>query len=72
MIAVGVVRAGKFIAEAINNHAISLAGYWSTSKAAEAAFVSLDDVVAEWNLENPKSGEMVLETDAPQDEILED
>lgn len=56
----------------MQDHAEALAGYWSTTKAAETAFVSLDDVLAEWNLEHPKGNELILEGDDELEDVLDD
>lgn len=70
-IAAGVVVAARAVRDGLQAHAEALAGYWSTNKAAETAFVSLDDVVAEWNLQNPGEQGMVLESEQALEEILE-
>lgn len=68
--AAAVVVAARTLAAAVQGHAEALAGYWSTNKAAESAFVSLDDVIAEWNLEHPKGNELILEGDGDLEDLL--
>lgn len=70
--ATAVVVAARTLAAAVQVHAEALAGYWSTNKAAETAFVSLDDVLAEWNLDHPKGGELVLEGAGDLEDALDD
>lgn len=72
VITAGVVVAARVVRDGLQAHAEALAGYWSTNKAAETAFVSLDDVVAEWNLQNPGEQGMVLESDSELEELLDD
>lgn len=68
--AAAVVVAARWLSQAVREHAEALAGYWSTAKAGDAAFVSLDDVIAEWNLEHPQGNELVLEGDEELEDLL--